>query len=53
MNMNDWNDDDLLNMYLTAYLLCLYEQTKSIRVMRGFITGFWWRSHWEYLWEVA
>lgn len=28
MNMNDWNDDDLLNMYLTAYLLCLYEQTK-------------------------
>ena len=19
----------------------------------GFITGFWWRSHWEYLWEVA
>lgn len=28
MNMNDWNDDVLLNMYLTAYLLCLYEQTK-------------------------
>lgn len=28
MNMNDWNDDELLNMYLTAYLLCLYEQTK-------------------------
>lgn len=28
MNMNDWNDDDLLNMYLTAYLMCLYEQIK-------------------------
>ena len=28
MNMNDWNDDELLNMYLTAYLLCLYEQIK-------------------------
>ncbi len=28
MNMNDWNDDDLLDMYLTAYLMCLYEQVK-------------------------
>lgn len=28
MNMDDWNNDDLLNMYLTAYLMCLYEQTK-------------------------
>ena len=28
MNMNDWNDDELLDMYLTAYLLCLYEQAK-------------------------
>lgn len=28
MNMNDWNDDELLNMYLTAYLMCLYEQIK-------------------------
>ncbi len=27
MNMASWNDDELLNMYLTAYLLCLYEQT--------------------------
>lgn len=26
MNMASWNDEDLLNMYLTAYLLCLYEQ---------------------------
>lgn len=28
MNMNDWNNDELLNMYLTAYLMCLYEQIK-------------------------
>ena len=28
MNMNDWNDDELLGMYLTAYLMCLYEQMK-------------------------
>jgi len=28
MNMDDWNNDELLNMYLTAYLLCLYEQIK-------------------------
>ena len=28
MNMDDWNNDELLNMYLTAYLLCLYEQAK-------------------------
>lgn len=27
MNMASWDDDELLNMYLTAYLLCLYEQT--------------------------
>lgn len=26
MNMDDWNDDELLSMYLTAYLMCLYEQ---------------------------
>lgn len=32
MNMDDWNDDDLLSMYLTAYLLCLYEQ---IRIYNG------------------
>lgn len=28
MNMDDWNNDELLNMYLTAYLMCLYEQIK-------------------------
>ena len=28
MNMDDWNDDELLGMYLTAYLMCLYEQVK-------------------------
>lgn len=28
MNMDDWNDDELLGMYLTAYLMCLYEQIK-------------------------
>ena len=27
MNMASWDDEELLNMYLTAYLLCLYEQT--------------------------
>lgn len=27
MNMSQWDNDELLNMYLTAYLLCLYEQT--------------------------
>ncbi len=27
MNMDSWDDEELLNMYLTAYLLCLYEQT--------------------------
>lgn len=27
MNMATWDDEELLNMYLTAYLLCLYEQT--------------------------
>lgn len=27
MNMASWDDGELLNMYLTAYLLCLYEQT--------------------------
>lgn len=27
MNMASWDDKELLNMYLTAYLLCLYEQT--------------------------
>lgn len=41
MNMNDWNDDDLLNMYLTAYLLCLYEQTKiyqsDVRIHNRFL----------------
>ena len=26
MNMASWDDEELLNMYLTAYLLCLYEQ---------------------------
>lgn len=26
MNMASWDDEQLLNMYLTAYLLCLYEQ---------------------------
>lgn len=26
MNMDSWDDEELLNMYLTAYLLCLYEQ---------------------------
>lgn len=29
MNMSSWDDKQLLNMYLTAYLLCLYEQTIS------------------------
>ena len=28
MNMDDWNNEELLGMYLTAYLMCLYEQTK-------------------------
>ena len=28
MNMDNWNNDELLNMYLTAYLMCLYEQIK-------------------------
>ena len=28
MNMNDWNNEELLGMYLTAYLMCLYEQIK-------------------------
>lgn len=41
MNMNDWNDDDMLNMYLTAYLLCLYEQTKiyqsDVRIHNRFL----------------
>ncbi len=27
MNMASWDDEELLNMYMTAYLLCLYEQT--------------------------
>ena len=27
MNMESWDDEELLYMYLTAYLLCLYEQT--------------------------
>lgn len=27
MNMASWDDQELLDMYLTAYLLCLYEQT--------------------------
>ena len=27
MNMASWDNEELLNMYLTAYLLCLYEQT--------------------------
>ena len=27
MNMASWEDEEMLNMYLTAYLLCLYEQT--------------------------
>ena len=27
MNMASWDDEELLNMYLTAYLLSLYEQT--------------------------
>ena len=27
MNMASWDDEELLNMYLTAYLLCLYDQT--------------------------
>ena len=27
MNMTSWDDEEKLNMYLTAYLLCLYEQT--------------------------
>ena len=27
MNMGSWDDEELLNMYLTAYLLCIYEQT--------------------------
>ena len=27
MNMASWDDEEKLNMYLTAYLLCLYEQT--------------------------
>lgn len=27
MNMDSWDDEQLFNMYLTAYLLCLYEQT--------------------------
>lgn len=27
MNMASWDDEELLRMYLTAYLLCLYEQT--------------------------
>ena len=27
MNMSSWDDEELLNMYLTAYLLCIYEQT--------------------------
>ncbi len=26
MNMASWDNEQLLNMYLTAYLLCLYEQ---------------------------
>ena len=26
MNMNSWDDEESLYMYLTAYLLCLYEQ---------------------------
>lgn len=29
MNMASWDDEEKLNMYLTAYLLCLYEQTLS------------------------
>lgn len=29
MNMASWDDKEMLNMYLTAYLLCLYEQTLS------------------------
>lgn len=27
MNMSTWDNQELLDMYLTAYLLCLYEQT--------------------------
>jgi hypothetical protein len=26
MNMSSWGDEQMFNMYLTAYLLCLYEQ---------------------------
>ena len=27
MNMSTWEDEELMDMYLTAYLLCLYEQS--------------------------
>lgn len=27
MNMSSWDDEELLNMYLTAYILSIYEQT--------------------------
>lgn len=41
MNMDDWNNDELLSMYLTAYLLCLYEQIKiygsDVRVHTKFL----------------
>lgn len=26
LNMNSWDDEQRMNMYLTAYLMCLYEQ---------------------------
>lgn len=41
MNMASWDDQELLDMYLSAYLLCLYEQTlayeKDATINRKFL----------------
>ena len=41
MNMASWDDQELLDMYLSAYLLCLYEQTlayeKDASINRKFL----------------
>lgn len=43
MNMASWDDQELLDMYLTAYLLCLYEQTlayeRNIAIKNKFLVA--------------
>ena len=43
MNMASWADEELFQMYLTAYLLCLYEQTlaymRDANIQRRFLVA--------------